>query len=110
MKNLPAIAGDMDLIPGSKGSPGGGNGYPLQYACLGNLMDRGAWWATFHGVTESDMTEATNTSPYGIIKCSRLVLYFLCPGSRTSYFPKDLHFMTFGSFNDISKPRSSIAL
>ena len=62
------------------------------------------------GRRESDMTEATNTSPYGIIKCSRLVLYFLCPSPRTSYFPKDLPFMTFGSFNNILKLRSSIAL
>jgi len=38
---------------------GGGHGNPLQYSCLGNLMDRGTWWAPFHGVAESDMTEAT---------------------------------------------------
>ena len=37
--------------------PGEGNGNPLQYSCLENPMDRGAWWATIHGVTESDMTE-----------------------------------------------------
>ena len=35
----------------------GGNGYPLQYSCLENSLDRGAWWATVHGITESDMTE-----------------------------------------------------
>ena len=38
-------------------SPGGGNGNPLQYSCLGNPMDRGARWATVHGVSESDTTE-----------------------------------------------------
>ena len=45
----------MGLIPRSGRSPGGGNGNPLQYSCLGNLMDRGAhpWWATVHGVTKS---------------------------------------------------------
>ena len=62
VKNLPASAGDIrDLgsIPGSGRSPGEGNGNPLQYSCLENPMDRGAWWATVHGVTESDMTEAT---------------------------------------------------
>ena len=50
-------AGDLDLIPGWGGSPGEGNGYPLQYSCLENSMDRGTWQATVHGVTESDTTE-----------------------------------------------------
>ena len=47
-----ANAGDMrdsDLIPGSGSSPGGGNGNPLQYSCLENSMNRGAWQATVHG-------------------------------------------------------------
>ena len=57
VKNLPANAGDVGLIPGSRRSPGEGNGNLLQYPCLGNPMDRGAWWATVHGVTkESDTT------------------------------------------------------
>ena len=43
----------MDLIPGSGRSPGGGHGNLLQYSCLGNPMDRGAWWATAHGVGKS---------------------------------------------------------
>ena len=49
VKKLPANAGDSGdggLIPGSGRSSGEGNGYPLQYSCLENLMDRGAWWAT----------------------------------------------------------------
>ena len=50
-------AGDMGLIPGSGRSPGEGNGNPLQYSCLENPMDEGAWQATVHGVAESDMTE-----------------------------------------------------
>ena len=45
--------GDPSLIPGSGRSPGGGNGNPLQYSCLENPMDRGAWWARVHGVAKS---------------------------------------------------------
>ena len=51
---LPAIAGvvgDLASIPRSGRHPGGTHGNPLQYSCLENLMDRGAWWATVHGVT-----------------------------------------------------------
>ena len=46
-------AGDLSSIPGLGRSPGEENGYPLQYSCLGNPMDRGAWWATVHGVARS---------------------------------------------------------
>ena len=46
-------AGDPSSIPGLGRSPGEGNGNPLQYPCLENPMDRGAWWATVHGVTKS---------------------------------------------------------
>ena len=53
VKNLPANAGDPGSIPGSGRSLGDGNGNPLQYSCLGNPMDRGAWWAAVHGVTKS---------------------------------------------------------
>ena len=49
VKNPPANAGDMGLIPGLGGSPGEGSGNPLQYSCLGNPMDRELWWATVHG-------------------------------------------------------------
>ena len=49
--------GDPSLIPGLERSPGGGNGNPLQYSCLENSMDRGAWQATVHGVAELDMTQ-----------------------------------------------------
>ena len=57
IKNLPAIPGDRGLIPGSGRSPGEGNGNPLQYYCLGNPMDRRAWWATVHEVAELNMTK-----------------------------------------------------
>ena len=46
-------AGDWGSIPGSGRSPGEGNGNPLQYCCLENSMDSGAWWATVHGITKS---------------------------------------------------------
>ena len=58
VKNPPTNVGDMSLIPGLGRSPGGGNGYPFQYSCQENFTDRGAWWATVHGVAkESDMTD-----------------------------------------------------
>ena len=56
VKNLPANAGatgNVGLIPGSERSPGEGHGNTLQYSCLGNATDRGAWWATVHGVAKS---------------------------------------------------------
>ena len=58
VKNLPAMQETqfdpwVRKIPGSGRSPGEGNGNPLQYSCLGNPMDRAAWWATVHGVTKS---------------------------------------------------------
>ena len=46
-------AGDLGSIPEWRRSPGEGNGYLLQYTCLENSMDRGAWWATVHGVANS---------------------------------------------------------
>ena len=57
VKNLPANAGDMGLIPGSGRFPEGRNGNPLQYSHLENPRDGGAWWATINGVAkEVDMT------------------------------------------------------
>ena len=53
VKNPPASAGDLGLIPGSGRSPGGGNGNPLQYSCLKNPMDGVGWWAMVHRVTKS---------------------------------------------------------
>ena len=56
-------AGDPGLIPGSGRSSGKGNGYPLQYSCLGNPMDRGAWWATVHVVIRVRHDLVTELSP-----------------------------------------------
>ena len=63
VKNSPANGGDvkdMGLILGSGRAPGGEHGNPLQYSCLENPMDRGAWWTMVHSIkNESDMTEVT---------------------------------------------------
>ena len=62
VKNPPANAGDirgMGSIPGSGRSPRGGHGNPIQYFCLENPVDRGAWRASVHRIVESDTTEAT---------------------------------------------------
>ena len=60
-KNPPVKAGDEGSIPGSERSPGGENGDTLQYSCLGNSMDRGAWQAAVHEVSKvADMTEYTH--------------------------------------------------
>ena len=62
LKNPPPNAGDVrdaDLIPRLGRSPAGGHSNPLQYSYLENPMDRGAWWATVHRITESDTTKVT---------------------------------------------------
>ena len=77
-------SGDMGSIPGSGRYPQGGNGNPLQHSCLGNPMDRGAWWARGH--KESDMTEWRRGRPGENIHC--LNTYYLL-GTRVVavYFP-----------------------
>ena len=57
--------GDLGSIPGSGRSPGEGNGNPLKYSCLENPMDRGAWWATIHGVAKS----RTGSSDFCVCMC-----------------------------------------
>ena len=78
VKGLPAIAEvrDMDSIPGSRRSPGEGNGNPLQHSCLENPMDRGASKATVHIVAELDTTEITARTPCS--QESSLVLMLCC--------------------------------
>ena len=72
VKNPPANAGDtkdMGSIPGLGRSSGGGNEYPLQYPCLENFMDRGAWWATFHGVSKSQTQLSTRHNVINVYSC-----------------------------------------
>ena len=74
VKNLLVNTGDVrDVvsIPGSGRSPGGGNDNPLQYSCLENPMDRGAWWATVHGAAKS-WTQLKQPSTHA---CTREALY-----------------------------------
>ena len=67
--------GDPGSIPGSGRSPGGRNGNPLQYSCLENSMDRGAQWATVHGVSKSRICLVTNTLHW-------VILYFFEQGTQ----------------------------
>ena len=77
VKNLPTNTGDAGSIPGSGRSSGVGNGNTFRYSCLGNPMDRGAWWVTVHGVAkESDTTlELNNNELLGKRQLSRNDMY-----------------------------------
>ena len=74
VKNLPARAGDVDSVPGLGRSPGGGNGNPLQRACLEKIPDGGAWRASVHGVTKNHQQLSTNahSSVHMSVPVSRL--------------------------------------
>ena len=69
-------AGDPGSIPGLRRYPGEGNGYPLQYSCLENFMDRGAQRATVHAVTKSDMTEPLSLSIQNKTSMSHYFIFF----------------------------------
>ena len=64
VKNQGANAGDAGSTSVSERSPGGGNGNPLQYSCVENPKDRGAWWATVHGVTKSQTRLMPKHAPW----------------------------------------------
>ena len=73
VNNLPANGGDArdaGLIPVLGGSPGGGHGNSLQYSCLGNAMDRRAWWATVHRVEKSQtqLNDSMHTQTFRAVK------------------------------------------
>ena len=80
-KNRPASAGDVrdaGSVPGSGRSPGGEHGNPLQYSCLENPTDRGAWWATVHKVSKSrtplsNLVQCENRDKGSVLKSSLVV-------------------------------------
>ena len=80
MQESTCNAGEQGSIPGSKRSPGEGNGNPLQYSCLENPMDREAWWATVHGVARVGHNLATKPPPPHVKKrASQVVLVIKNP-------------------------------
>ena len=80
VKNPPGSAGDMGSVPGSGRSLGKGNGNPLQYSCLENPMNRGAWQAIVHGVTKSQTQLSTHTHKH--IKYRLFYLLMVSSGMR----------------------------
>ena len=84
VKNLPANAGAMGLIPGLGRSPGEGNGNPLQCSCLGNPMDRGAWRATVQGIAQSrtrpKRLSAAQRSNHSLLSALPYQPSSICPG------------------------------
>ena len=84
VKNMPANAGDVGSISGSGRFPGKGNGNPLQYSCLGNPKNRGAWQATVDGVTKS----WTGLSEHKEVRCIR---------DRTNRFTYIVSFVPYNS-------------
>ena len=89
VKSPLASAGDAGSIPGLGRSPGEGNGNPFQYSCLGNPMDRGAWWATVNEFTESDTTEHTQIS---LVSGLNILLVFLFAKNNIHIFSYFLDF------------------
>ena len=82
-KESPCNVGDSDSISASGSSPGEGNGYPLQYSCLANSINRGTWQATVHGVAKTGTTERlTHTHTHAH------TVYILIPNSQSiSFYP-----------------------
>ena len=82
-------AGDLGSIPGSGRSPGEGNGNPLQYSCLENPMDGGAWWATVHGVTKSQtqLSEFTHSLTQEKCKRNKAVTQSVSTATELTAFP-----------------------
>ena len=86
-KECACKAGDTGSIPASGRSPGGGNVNPLQYSCLEKLMDRGAWWATVHGVAELDTTQRFHFLSFLTVLALQHGLVILVPSPGTKLMP-----------------------
>ena len=84
-------AGDLGLFSGSRRSPGEGHGNPLQYSCLGNPMNRGAWWATVHGVAKSRarLSDQDSLSQNHNCLCCQTLLHIYKPDFYRSSRIKD---------------------
>ena len=78
VKNPPANAEDGGLSPGSARSAGEGNGYPLQYSCLGNPMDRGAWWAIVPEVTKESEYDSVIKQQLQVVKEMEMEMEISC--------------------------------
>ena len=79
VKESACISGDLGLISGSGRSPGEGNGYPLQYSCLENPMDREAWGTTVHGIIKESYTPQPLTHTHTICSDPFFRAMHLCP-------------------------------
>ena len=89
VKNLPANVGDIrdtGLIPKSGRSPGGWHGKPLQYSCLENSMDRGAWWARVHGIAKSQTWLSMQTHISFLIFLCMFSIFFTVITARDFFY------------------------
>ena len=95
VKNLPVSSGDASLIPGLGRSPGEGNDHSLQFSCLGNPMDRGAWGVTVHGVAKSLpwLSDWTTTTISDVEHLSHAVLAISMSSLKKCIFRLSPHFL-----------------
>ena len=99
VKNPPGNAGDKGFIPGLGRSPGGGNVNSFQYSCLGNPMDRAAWWATVHGVSKSSTHLSNGAHMPAVLPTTYLCLFLFI-----FMFPRDMNVVLL-VFYSLSVPR-----
>ena len=93
VKNLPTKAGDGGLIPGLEKIPWEWNGNPIQYSCLGNPVDRGAWWAAIHGIVRVGCDLVTEQQYLLRYFCILLIIYLLLYLEKRVACNKQLQFL-----------------